>query len=45
PALIMEMNTSPDLLLRLRHELKPYRAELVERLKDARTGKTGPLVG
>jgi uncharacterized membrane protein len=45
PALIMEMTNSPDLLSRLRHELKPYRAELVERLKDARTGKTGPLVG
>jgi uncharacterized membrane protein len=45
PALIMEITDKPDLLHQIRQELKPYRAELVEKLKDAHTGKTGPLVG
>ncbi|MBC8098256.1 MAG: hypothetical protein H7Y11_02330 [Armatimonadetes bacterium] len=48
PALILEMRSDTDVLPRLRIELKVYRAELVERLKDAKakdakTGKTGPL--
>lgn len=42
-ALVIEVTESPKILPRMRDELKAYRAELVERLKDAHTGKTGPL--
>jgi uncharacterized membrane protein len=45
PALIIEVGTDPEILPRLRVELRAFKAELVERLKDARTGKTGPLAG
>jgi uncharacterized membrane protein len=43
PALILEVDQDTVVLPRLRQELKTYKAELVERLKDAKTGKTGPL--
>jgi uncharacterized membrane protein len=36
PALVLEIQKAEELLPRLRDELKPYRAELVERLPDAR---------
>lgn len=34
PALIIEVNTDPEVLPRLRHELKRFHTEWVERLKD-----------
>lgn len=42
-ALILEITDVVKVLPRLRTELKAYRAEFVERLKDARTGKTGEI--
>jgi uncharacterized membrane protein len=39
PALVLEMPSEPKVLDRLRKELTPYRAQMVERLKDASTGK------
>jgi uncharacterized membrane protein len=36
PALVLELENGPDVLPKLREELKSYRAELVERLSDAR---------
>lgn len=43
PALIMEVDNDPAILPHLRQELKAYKAELVERLRDTNTGKIGPL--
>lgn len=43
PALILEVRNDPGVLPLLRLELKAYKAELVERLQDTKTGKTGPL--
>lgn len=39
PALVLEMLSDPKILDRLRKELTPYRAQLVERLKEASSGK------
>ncbi len=36
PALILELRDNPSVLARLRDDLKPFRAELVERLPEAR---------
>jgi uncharacterized membrane protein len=36
PALVLDVENSEDILPRLRDELKPYRAELVELLNEAR---------
>lgn len=42
-ALVLELGDAVKALPRLRNELKAYRADLVERLRDARTGRTGEL--
>jgi len=42
PALVLELKKDPDILLRLRDELKPFNAELVERLHEAKR-QTGQL--
>jgi uncharacterized membrane protein len=36
PALVLELRDNPSVLARLREDLKPFRAELVERLHEAR---------
>jgi uncharacterized membrane protein len=36
PALVLELRDEPSLLARLRDDLEPFRAELVERLPEAR---------
>lgn len=45
PALVLEMAPGKSMLPRLRDELKPFRAELVEPIEKAKTGPLRPFVG